>query len=348
MMNPALILGGQMLGSAFACGLNLYATIAVLGLAGRLDWIAELPPGLRGLENGVVIGAAIALFVAEFIIDRVPYADTVWEAVHTVIRPGAAALLAVLALQDAPWPWYLVAGAAGAAAVVALAAHGSKAGVRLILANRRARAIAHGTSTFRNSAARTAASLLEDAAAIGVVIAALLYPGAAVAILAACLGVLVLAGPRLWRAAFLGLFAVAARLRGFFGRKGWRSRAQVPRWIRTAVPENPLGTGPVRAARATLSGMPGVGPYRHGWLVFCGDRPRFLYRAFFRTRTADLPAPIEVRLTGGVLTDTLSFHANGSGPARRLTLHLLKDGPPAELARAELQARGRAPSDVSQ
>jgi hypothetical protein len=339
MMNPALILGGQMLGAAFACGLNLYATIAVLGLAGRLDWIADLPPGLRGLENGVVIGAAIALFTAEFIIDRIPYADTVWEAVHTVIRPGAAALLAVLALQDAPWPWYFVAAAAVAAAVVALAAHGTKAGVRLILANRRARALARGAGTTWNSVARTAASLLEDAAAIGLVIAALLYPHAAVAILAACLGLLVLAGPLLWRAAFLGLFAVAARLRGFFGRKGWRSRAQVPGWIRSAVPENPLGARPVRATRATLSGMPGVGRYRHGWLVFAGDRPRFVYRALFRTRAADLPAPLEVRLTGGVLTDTLSLHANGSGPPRRLTLYLLKDGPPAALARAELEAR---------
>jgi hypothetical protein len=90
-IEETLVLIGQLLGTAFACGLNLYATIAVLGISARLDLLAELPPGMRGLENGVVIGIAAAFYLVEFVADRIPGVDHAWEAVHTLIRPAAAA-----------------------------------------------------------------------------------------------------------------------------------------------------------------------------------------------------------------------------------------------------------------
>jgi hypothetical protein len=334
MMNPSVLIGGQLLGAAFACGLNLYATVALLGIAGRLDWLTELPPGMRGLENGLVIGAAAALFLIEFIIDRIPVLDTVWEALHTVIRPGAAALLAVLALQGTPW--YVLAGGAAAAFVMALSAHGTKAGIRLILANRRA-AAPHGQQR-RHAVLRTAASMVEDIAAVAIVLTALLVPHAAGPILAASVGLLLLAGPRLWRAAFLGMYAMTARLRGFFGVRGWRSREQIPRYLRSAVPQAAVGTGPARALRATLTGMAGIGAYRHGWIVVTRDRPRFVYRTLFRTRSAELPAAATIRHRAGFLTDTLDVQYNGGGQPRGFTLYLLKDGPSPAAAADELGA----------
>jgi hypothetical protein len=334
MMNPSVLIGGQLLGTAFACGLNLYATVALLGMAGRLDWVAELPPGMRGLENGFVIGAATALFIIGFVIDRVPVLDTIWEALHTVIRPGAAALLAVLALQGTPW--YMQAGGAGAALVMALAAHGTKAGIRLILANRRAAA---GNGMRRGHALlRTGVSLLEDVAAAAIVLATLLVPRSAGPIFGASVILLLLAGPRLWRAAFLGMFAVTARLRGFFGLRGWRSREQVPRHLRSAVPRTPVGAGPARALRATLTGMPGIGAYRHGWLVVTAEPPRFVYRTLFRTRSAELPTAAAIQHRAGVLTDALDVQCNGSSRPRCFTLYLLKDGPSPAAAAAELGA----------
>jgi hypothetical protein len=335
MMSASLVLGGQLLGTAFACGLNLYATIALLGIAGRLEWVAGLPPGMRGLENGIVIGAAAALFLAEFVVDRIPVLDTVWEAVHTIIRPAAAGLLALLALQGAPL--HLQLGVAAAAALTALAAHGTKAGLRLILATRRATRRARAESVRGTTLLRSGLSLLEDVAAVGLVLASLLYPGIAVSVLAASLLLLLLAGPRLWRAAFLGLFAVVARLRGFFGDRGWRPTGQMPRHLRGAVAPTPLGCGPARAVRATVSGLPGTGAYRHGWLVFAPEGPSFVYRANFRTRSTPVPKAGLVELRTGILSDALELRTNGGGRAGNFTIYLLKDGPPAAITAAELE-----------
>jgi hypothetical protein len=322
-----LILAGQLLGTAFACGLNLYATVALLGIAIRLDWIAALPPGLGGLSNGVVIGSALALYVVELVVDRVPYAGTTWEAVHTLIRPAAAAALAVLALQGMPLELQL-AGAVAAAAM-ALAAHGSKAGLRLVLMTRQQ------PRPFM----QVLLSLFEDALAIGIAAAALLYPETALLIVAGSSAVLLLTGPWLWRAALLGLHAVLARLRGFFGRPGWRTREQLPRSLRHAVPAEPLGRGPARATAATIAGLRAVGSYRNGWLIMTCDGPVFVYRSLFRSRCTPLPRIAETRLRVGLVTDALYVRAASANGAKNLpafTIFLLKDGPPPHVTAAEL------------
>jgi hypothetical protein len=331
MIEENLVTIGQLLGTAFACGLNLYATIAVLGLSARFDLIAELPPGMRGLENGIVIGVAAGFYVVEFVIDRIPGIDHAWEAVHTLIRPAAAGLLVVLALQGAPLS--LQVGAAAAAAIMALTAHGTKAGLRLITtqcwlddAGR--------LRPRRRSLARTGLSLFEDAAAVGIAIAALLYPGIALGVLAGFLALLLIAGPRIWRAALLGARSVIARGRGFFGRPGWRDRSDLPRSVRATIPVEPLGSRPARGLPAAVKGLPRAGAYRHGWLVFTADGPRFVYTARFRTRAAELGHISGVVLRRGVLTDTLEVR-NGSASSA-VTFFLMKDGPRAELAAAEL------------
>jgi hypothetical protein len=115
------------LGAGFSSGLNLYATVATLGLLGRFG-VIHLPVSLRVLEHPWVIGIAVALYLIEFLADKIPYIDTIWDFVHTFIRPPAAALLAYAAVSGsgAEWRW----GAALLAGGVALTSHGAKATTR--------------------------------------------------------------------------------------------------------------------------------------------------------------------------------------------------------------------------
>ena len=125
-MNPIQTLG-LALGAGFSSGLNLYATIATLGLLERFG-VIHLPPPLQGLAHPVVLAIAIVLYVVEFFADKIPYVDTVWDALHTFIRPPAAALLAYSAAGAAPaeWRWAAALLAGG----VALTSHGTKASAR--------------------------------------------------------------------------------------------------------------------------------------------------------------------------------------------------------------------------
>lgn len=91
---------GRTLGFSFAAGVNLYATVAILGLAARYHWVT-LPPQFEVFNNNVVIGAAIVLYVVEFFADKIPYVDTLWDMLHTAIRPIGGALIAVATLGEA-------------------------------------------------------------------------------------------------------------------------------------------------------------------------------------------------------------------------------------------------------
>jgi uncharacterized protein DUF4126 len=114
-------------GTGFSSGLNLYATVATLGLLQRFG-IIHLPGNLQVLSHPLVLGVALALYVVEFLADKFPYIDSIWQAVHTFIRPPAAALLAfsVTAATAEPWRWAAALLAGG----LALTSHGTKAGAR--------------------------------------------------------------------------------------------------------------------------------------------------------------------------------------------------------------------------
>jgi hypothetical protein len=127
-MSPLETLGFA-LGTSFASGLNLYATVAAAGLFQRFG-IVTLPEPLQVLANPVVLGVALTLFLIEFIADKIPYVDSAWDALHTFIRPPAAALLSYSAFagEGVPEEWKLAA--ALLAGSVALTSHGAKASTR--------------------------------------------------------------------------------------------------------------------------------------------------------------------------------------------------------------------------
>jgi hypothetical protein len=118
----------EALGIAYAGGINLYATVAILGLAQSFRWIGPLPAPLHALSNPLIIGLAGILAVVEFLATMIPGVASVWESIHTFIRPPAAALLA------AATAWGGNEGVVVAAALLggtlALGTHGTKLGLR--------------------------------------------------------------------------------------------------------------------------------------------------------------------------------------------------------------------------
>jgi hypothetical protein len=116
-----------MVAVSFAAGLNVYATVATLGLMSHTKYL-DLPPSLHLLSNWGVIAAALILFGINFFIDKVPALDLVWNALHTFIRVPLAALLAFQATASLTPAEQLAATLAGGA--IAFIAHGGKTAVR--------------------------------------------------------------------------------------------------------------------------------------------------------------------------------------------------------------------------
>jgi len=119
---------GLVLGASFASGLNLYATVTALGLLHRYQ-VIQLPPALDVLAHRLVLGVALTLYVIEFVADKVPLVDNLWDVAHTFIRPPAAAVFAYAAVGDVSQTWQLAAALLGGS--VALASHAGKASTRV-------------------------------------------------------------------------------------------------------------------------------------------------------------------------------------------------------------------------
>ena len=155
---------GRTMGFSFAAGINLYATVAILGLASRYNWVS-LPPQFRAFDNDIVIGVAILLYVIEFVADKIPWFDSIWDAVHTAIRPIGGAVIAVTTLGDASPTTEAVVGLLGGA--LAAGSHFSKAGTRAL------------ANTSPEPFSNWILSLAEDAFVVGLGFIALKYPIAA-------------------------------------------------------------------------------------------------------------------------------------------------------------------------
>ena len=116
--------------ASFAAGLNVYATVATLGILAHANWVT-LPPGLHTLSNPWVIAVASLLFAVEVFADKVPAFDLIWNAAHTFIRVPVAALLAYQAAGQLSPEMKLLAAVAGAA--IAAIAHTSKTAARALV-----------------------------------------------------------------------------------------------------------------------------------------------------------------------------------------------------------------------
>jgi hypothetical protein len=166
-------------GTSFAAGLNVYATVATLGLLARTGVIA-LPANLDTLQSWWIIGVALALFGLEFFADKVPAFDLLWNALQTFVRIPVAALLAYAATSHLSPGMQLASAAAGG--LIAFAAHGGKTALRA--------AVTPSPEPVSN----IALSFGEDAAAVALSWIAVQHPyiGAAVVVVLLILVVLVM------------------------------------------------------------------------------------------------------------------------------------------------------------
>jgi uncharacterized protein DUF4126 len=179
----------------FAAGLNVYATVATLGLLARAGTIV-LPAPLHALQSWWIIGASAILFIVEFFGDKVPAFDLIWNALHTFVRIPVAALIAYLATsQLSPGEQALCALAGGA---IALAAHGGKTAARVAM------------TASPEPLSNIGLSLGEDAVAIFLVWFATKHPYAAASIVLLGLVAVAITIRMVWRA-MRSLFAGAKR-----------------------------------------------------------------------------------------------------------------------------------------
>lgn len=194
---------GRTAGFSFAAGINLYATVAILGLASRYGWVS-LPEQYRVFDSDLIIGVALVLYVVEFFADKIPWVDSLWDALHTVIRPVGGALIAVATLGEAsPAVEGLVALAGG---TLAAGSHLTKAGTRAM------------ANTTPEPLTNWILSFTEDVFVVGLGFLALKYPVAAAVVVAVSLALMA------WFAA-------------------WIVRAVKRRWSRAMQPAGGAGAG---------------------------------------------------------------------------------------------------------
>jgi hypothetical protein len=192
---------------SFAAGLNVYATVLTLGALGRFGWVM-LPPGLGLLAEPWVIAASGTMFAGEFVLDKIPGFDLVWNALQTFVRVPLAAVLAYRATSHLSPGLQALATCLGAA--VAMLAHGSKTSLRALI------------TPSPEPVSNIALSAGEDVTAVGLSWVAVHHP-----IVAGCVATVLIAGS-------VAIGFASVRLI----RRGWH------KLLRRQVPQSTRGIGP--------------------------------------------------------------------------------------------------------
>jgi hypothetical protein len=197
------------MGVAWASGINLYATIGMLGYLGITGNI-DLPDQLLILQDPMVIGAAALMYIIEFFADKTPGVDTTWDILHSFIRIPAGVLLAAGAVGDVNPALVIVAGILGG--TVSATSHMVKAGSRVLI------------NTSPEPFSNWATSIFEDIAVFAGIFTALNYPLLFIALFIIFILVAIWLIPKLWR----GLKMLFSKLRSFFTNKQEQDQAGKP------------------------------------------------------------------------------------------------------------------------
>ncbi|MBA3963114.1 MAG: DUF4126 domain-containing protein [Chthoniobacterales bacterium] len=273
---------GVALGLACLAGVNLYLTVFVTGLAINQHWIVLGPEyqSLAILADSRVLWISGALYVLEFFADKIPWVDSAWDTVHTIIRPIGGALLAIRALgQTTPAFDAVVALAAGSASLVT---HSAKASTRLV------------ANTSPEPFSNIGLSLLEDAAVVGGLALIHYNPLWALAVFVLILSIILYLAPKIFRAVRVKLWLIWKKLNGPAEHEaGSTLPAHLPsRYAAAFERENLLGETVAWAVPCLTKKMRGVPANTTGLLVATQEDANklfFLARGGWRARAHTIP-----------------------------------------------------------
>lgn len=331
---------GVAVGLASLAGFNLYLTVFLTGLAVRFHWIALAPDyaRLEVLADPWILAASGLLFVMEFLADKIPWVDSVWDAVHTAIRPVGAALLGVMVLGDSNPVFNVVV--ALLAAWLGFTTHALKSTVRL-----QANA---SPEPFSN----VALSLAEDVGVVAGVGLIFHYPLLALAVAIVFLAAVWFFVPRMLRATWVKLWLCTRKLRlAAEETPVLELPFDIPSAVRRAILSAAGADHRLVWAVSCISGAgSGYPRNRFGWLAMTdGPTPRMYFVPRRRRRPLALPPgmPSDVRVEPKFLADVLVLSwegksarcaflfDRGSRALGRLVAEELKpDSPPEDAGRA--------------
>ena len=195
------------LGSAWTSGINLYATVTVLGLLQKFAF-TKLPGGLDVLDNWWIIGIAGGLYLVEFVADKVPYVDSIWDVIHTFIRVPACAIMAYAATNEMDTSVFTIATILGGG--FALSSHGTKAALRA------------GANLSPEPVSNWTLSIIEDIIAIGGSLLAVFAPIIIAIVLAIFAVLFIWFAPKVFRA----INRIFSAIRGFFAGESFKEVAR--------------------------------------------------------------------------------------------------------------------------
>ena len=261
---------GSLFGLSFISGINLYATVAVVGFCSKFNLVHGLPPELSVLGNDVVIFIAVFLYLLEFFADKIPGLDTLWDSIHTLIRPLGGAMLAVMQVGEASPALEVIVFMLGAS--LASAAHITKAGTRLIV------------NTSPEPFSNILISLGEDVGAVGFAYLCLAHPVLSFFLTLVCLGIILLVMPLIFRTLRMLFSAVFFRIKCFFAKDTpWAMSRFLPFSWNTFWEEQKgnkerlVWTGPAYAVR-----VPGIRRFTPLRVVITSTAIHLLYKRWFR------------------------------------------------------------------
>ena len=263
---------GTILGLSFISGINLYATVAVTGICVRTGLVTGLPPEFQVFANEAVIFVALLLYAIEFFMDKIQGLDTLWDSLHTVIRPLGGAFIALMQVGEASAAVEVIVFLMGAS--MASAAHATKAGTRVIV------------NTSPEPVSNVLVSIGEDIGVVGFSYLALAYPKLTFFLTLILLVLIIIFLPVLFRAIRMLLGSVFFRIKAFFISDITKSRLLSLPLSTDTFFDDQKGKDEeiIWAGKAYAGRIPSVRRSARIYLVITSQAVYCLYRRWFRTR----------------------------------------------------------------
>jgi len=268
---------GSVLGISFIAGINLYATIAVVGICTKYQLVQGLPPEFHVLANDAVIFVAIFLYLIEFLMDKIPGLDTLWDTIHTVIRPLGGAMLALMQVGEASPAMEVITFMLGAS--LASVAHITKAGTRLLINT--------SPEPFSNFLVSTG----EDLVTIGYSYLSLAYPKLSFFLTLVFLTVFGLVFPLVLRTVRMLFSALFFRIKCLFQKEAaWMSSRSLPVAYDMFFDKNKRHDEKVLwTGRAYSIRIPNISRFTPMQVVVSSKAVHLIYRHRFRIQEKVLP-----------------------------------------------------------